>query len=175
MLNFANELIVDGRKLPRPVNYGLVRIVPPEGAAVDRSKPPIVVVDPRASNGPGIGGMKPNSKWGWRPAPGPPPACSSASPPEPMPGRERSRALFRAEAAFIEEVARRHPDAESKPIVIANCQAGWETIMMAVIRPDLMGPIVVAGSPLSYWAGVHGKNPMRYVGGILGGTWRTSG
>ena len=26
VLNFANELILDGRKLPRPVNYGLVRI-----------------------------------------------------------------------------------------------------------------------------------------------------
>ena len=55
VLNFANELILDGRKLPRPANYGLVRIVPPEGAVVDPVKPPIVVVDPRAGHGPGIG------------------------------------------------------------------------------------------------------------------------
>ncbi|MBV9376086.1 MAG: DUF3141 domain-containing protein, partial [Alphaproteobacteria bacterium] len=34
--------------------------------------------------------------------------------------------------------------------------------------------IMLAGSPLSYWAGVHGKNPMRYLGGLLGGTWLTS-
>ncbi|MEM7026491.1 MAG: DUF3141 domain-containing protein, partial [Pseudomonadota bacterium] len=26
----------------------------------------------------------------------------------------------------------------------------------------------------SYWAGVEGENPMRYVGGLLGGTWLTS-
>ena len=42
--------------------------------------------------------------------------------------------------------------------------------MTAAIRPDLMGPILVVGSPLSYWAGVRGKNPMRYLGGVLGGT-----
>jgi hypothetical protein len=28
-----------------------------------------------------------------------------------------------------------------------------------------------AGSPLSYWDGVHGRNPMRYSGGLLGGSW----
>jgi hypothetical protein len=33
---------------------------------------------------------------------------------------------------------------------------------------------MLVGSPLSYWAGVHGKNPMRYLGGLLGGTWLTS-
>jgi poly(3-hydroxyalkanoate) synthetase len=33
---------------------------------------------------------------------------------------------------------------------------------------------MLAGSPLSYWAGVHGKNPMRYLGGLLGGTWLAS-
>jgi pimeloyl-ACP methyl ester carboxylesterase len=34
-----------------------------------------------------------------------------------------------------------------------------------------VGPLVLAGAPLSYWGGVHGKNPMRYAGGLLGGTW----
>ena len=33
---------------------------------------------------------------------------------------------------------------------------------------------MLAGSPLSYWAGVRGKNPMRYLGGLLGGTWLTA-
>ena len=172
VLNFANELILDGRKLPRPANYGLVRIVPPEGAVVDPAKPPIVVVDPRAGHGPGIGGMKPDSEIGVAIRAGHPCYFVGFSP-EPMPG-QTIEDVCRAEAAFIEEVARRHPDAESKPIVIANCQAGWQTMMTAAIRPDLMGPIVVAGSPLSYWAGVRGKNPMRYTGGILGGTWLTA-
>ena len=52
-----------------------------------------------------------------------------------------------------------HPDAEGKPVVIANCQAGWQIMMMAAINPNRTGPIMLAGSPLSYWAGVHGKNP----------------
>jgi hypothetical protein len=43
--------------------------------------------------------------------------------------------------------------------------------MLAALRPELFGPIILAGSPLSYWAGVHGKNPMRYSGGLLGGSW----
>jgi pimeloyl-ACP methyl ester carboxylesterase len=172
VLNFANELVLDGRKLPRPANYGLVRIVPPEGAVVDPAKPPIVVVDPRAGHGPGIGGMKPDSEIGVAIRAGHPCYFVGFSP-EPMPG-QTIEDVCHVEAAFIEEVARRHPDAESKPIVIANCQAGWQTMMTAAIRPDLMGPIVVAGSPLSYWAGVRGKNPMRYSGGVLGGAWLTA-
>ena len=47
-------------------------------------------------------------------------------------------------------------------------------MMVAALRPELFGPIIVAGSPLSYWAGVHGKNPMRYSGGLLGGSWLTA-
>src|SRR3984893_7814870 len=47
-------------------------------------------------------------------------------------------------------------------------------MMMSAIHPEKVGPIMLAGSPLSYWAGVQGKNPMRYLGGLLGGTWLTS-
>jgi hypothetical protein len=42
------------------------------------------------------------------------------------------------------------------------------------MRPELFGPIIIAGSPLSYWGGVHGKYPMRYSGGLLGGSWLTA-
>ena len=148
VLNFAVELILDGREFERPVNYGLVRILPPEGAAIDPAKPPIVVVDPRAGHGPGIGGMKPDSEIGVATRAGHP--CYFVGfTPEPMPG-QTIEDVCRAEALFIEEIARRHPDADSRPIVIANCQAGWQTMMTAAIRPDLMGPIVVVGSPLSY-------------------------
>jgi hypothetical protein len=47
-------------------------------------------------------------------------------------------------------------------------------MMLAAVRPELFGPIIIAGSPLSYWAGVHGKYPMRYSGGLLGGSWLTA-
>ena len=93
--------------------------------------------------------------------------------PKPMPG-QTIEDVCRAEAIFIADVARRHPEAVGKPIIIANCQAGWQIMMTAAIRPDLAGPIMLAGTPLSYWAGVHSKNPMRYTGGTLGGTWLTA-
>src|SRR5882757_10196014 len=35
VLSFEVELVVDGRSLPRPVNYGLVRIIPLQGTSVD--------------------------------------------------------------------------------------------------------------------------------------------
>src|SRR5208282_4672458 len=172
VLSFSAEVVLDGRTLARPVNYALVRIVPPADVTIDPARPPVVVVDPRAGHGPGIGGMKPDSEIGVAIRAGHPCYFVGFSP-EPMPG-QTIEDVCRAEAAFIEEVARRHPDAESKPIVIANCQAGWQTMMTAAITPDLMGPILVAASPLSYWAGVRGKNPMRYLGGVFGGTWLTA-
>ena len=46
--------------------------------------------------------------------------------------------------------------------------------MVAMLRPDLFGPCLVVGSPMSYWQGVHGKYPMRYSGGLLGGSWLTA-
>jgi hypothetical protein len=30
-------------------------------------------------------------------------------------------------------------------------------MMLASLRPELFGPIIIAGSPLSYWAGVRGQ------------------
>ena len=65
VLDFDAELVLDGRTLPRPVNYLLARIVPPEEAStIDPKKRPFVVVDPRAGHGPGIGGFKADSEIG---------------------------------------------------------------------------------------------------------------
>jgi pimeloyl-ACP methyl ester carboxylesterase len=172
VLTFKTELVLDGRTLPRPVNYLLVRIVPPDPKKIDPAKPPYVVVDPRAGHGPGIGGMKQVSEIGVALEAGH--ACYFIGfLPEPVSG-QTIEDVCRAEAAFIEEVARRHPEAQSKPVVVANCQAGWQTMMAAALHPDLMGPIMLAGSPLSYWAGQRGANPLRYLGGLLGGTWLTA-
>jgi pimeloyl-ACP methyl ester carboxylesterase len=93
--------------------------------------------------------------------------------PEPMPDQTIER-IARAEALFIEEVISRHPQADGKPCVIGNCQAGWAVMILASLRPDLFGPVIIAGAPLAYWAGVHGKYPMRYSGGLLGGSWLTA-
>jgi pimeloyl-ACP methyl ester carboxylesterase len=169
VLSFAAELVIDGRTLDRPVNYVLARIVPPKGVEIDPNRRPFVVVDPRAGHGPGIGGFKSDSEIGV--------ALNAGHPcyfigflPDPMPG-QTIEDIARAEAIFLEKVIALHPQADGKPCVIGNCQAGWAVMMLAAIRPELFGPIIVAGSPLSYWAGVHGQNPMRYSGGLLGGSW----
>ncbi len=172
VLEFKCELIVDGRKLDRPVNYALVRIVPPAGIEIHQTARPFVIVDPRAGHGPGIGGFKADSEIGMAMRAGHP--CYFVGfLPEPMPG-QTIEDVARAEAVFLEEVIKRHPQADGKPCVIGNCQAGWAVMMLASIRPELFGPIIVAGSPLSYWGGVHGQYPMRYSGGLLGGSWLTA-
>ncbi len=172
VLSFEVELLVDGRALPRPVNYGLVRIIPPAGQVVDPAKRPFIVFDPRAGHGPGIGGMKQESEIGVALAAGHP--CYFVGfLPDAMPG-QTIEDVCRAEAHFVEAVIARHPEAESGPCLIGNCQAGWQIMMMSALRPGLSGPILLAGAPLSYWAGVRGKNPMRYTGGLLGGSWLTA-
>jgi pimeloyl-ACP methyl ester carboxylesterase len=172
VLNYAVELIVDGRNLKRPVNYGLVRITPPAGVEIDQTRRPFVVVDPRAGHGPGIGGFKADSEIGVAMQAGHP-CYFIGFLPEPMPG-QTIEDVARAEAVFLERVIALHPEADGKPCVIGNCQAGWAVMMLAALRPELFGPIIVAGAPLSYWAGVRGKNPMRYSGGLLGGSWLTA-
>src|SRR5579883_2401570 len=172
VLSYAAELVLDGRTFARPVNYLLARIIPPKGVEIDPIRRQFVVVDPRAGNGPGIGGFKADSEIGVALKAGHP-CYFIGFMPEPMPGQTLED-VARGEAIFLEKVIELHPDADGKPCVIGNCQAGWAVMILAAIRPDLFGPIILAGSPLSYWAGVHGKNPMRYSGGLLGGSWLTA-
>jgi hypothetical protein len=172
VLNYTVELIADGRNFKRPVNYALVRVAPPGGAEIDLKRRPFVVVDPRAGHGPGIGGFKADSEIGVAMKAGHP-CYFIGFLPEPMPG-QTIEDIAQAEAALIEKVIALHPDADGKPCVIGNCQAGWAVMILASLRPELFGPIIVAGAPLSYWAGVRGKNPMRYSGGLLGGSWLTA-
>jgi hypothetical protein len=169
VLDFVSEVIMSGLDLPRPVNYGLVRILPPADTPSDSRKRPFVVVDPRAGHGPGIGGFKPDSEVGA--------ALKAGHPcyfvgflPDPVPG-QTVEDVMRAEAAFVRKVGELHPDSRGKPAVIGNCQAGWQILMAAAVWPELFGPIIVAGAPLSYWAG---DMPMRYAGGLTGGSWLTA-
>lgn len=172
VLTFDSHLIMDGRTLPRPVNYGLVRITPPDGMEIDPNKRPFIVFDPRAGHGPGIGGMKQDSEIGAAMRAGHP--CYFVGfLPKPCPG-QTIEDVCRAEAEFVRMVASLHPTAPAAPALIGNCQAGWQIMMMAALNPELPGPILIAGSPLSYWAGNRGQAPLRYLGGLLGGTWLTA-
>ncbi|TPE51779.1 DUF3141 domain-containing protein [Amaricoccus solimangrovi] len=172
VLDYEAELVMDGRELARPVNYLLARIVPPPGVTVDPAKRPFVVVDPRAGHGPGIGGFKADSEIGVALKAGHP-AYFIGFLPDPVPA-QTILDVTAAEAVFLEKVIDLHPEAEGKPCVIGNCQAGWAVTMLAALRPELFGPIILAGTPLSYWAGVRGQYPMRYSGGLLGGSWLTA-
>ncbi|MCP4105724.1 MAG: DUF3141 domain-containing protein [Desulfobacteraceae bacterium] len=171
VLTFDYEIILDGRGLDRPVNHDLARIVPKQGITVDPGKRPIVIIDPRAGHGPGIGGSKRDSEIGM--------AMNQGHPvyfilfyPDPCPGQTLAD-VEQAQIYFIKEIARRHSGAD-EPAVIGNCQAGWAVALLSADRPDITGPIVLNGSPLSYWSGMEGENPMRYKGGLLGGIWLTS-
>ncbi len=172
VLDYEFALVMDGTTLPQPVNYALVRILPRDGMEVDETARPYVVIDPRAGHGPGIGGFKADSEIGVALRAGHP-CYFIGFLPDPVPG-QTIHDIIKAEAAFLEQVIALHPSADGKPCVVGNCQAGWALMMLAAIHPDLVGPLIVAGSPLSYWAGVHGANPMRYSGGLLGGSWLTA-
>jgi hypothetical protein len=171
VLSFGHDVLMSGDSLPRPINYALSRIVPPPGVVIDPNKRPVVVVDPRAGQGPGIGGFKPESEIGD--------ALNAGHPVYfigfgaiPMPGQEFLDVVA-GQVKFFERVVDLHPDAP-RPFAIGNCQAGYQTLMVAMLRPDLFGPCLVAGSPMSFWQGVRGRYPMRYSGGLLGGSWLTA-
>ncbi len=175
VLRFDYEIVMDGRSFKRPVNYALLRIVPPKGVTVDPKHRPFVIIDPRGGHGPGIGGFKDDSQVGV--------ALHAGHPvyfviffPNPEPGQTLLD-VCDAEREFVHRVRELHPDAP-KPGIVGNCQAGWAAMMLAAASPDDTGPIVIVGAPMSYWGGAwsegEGDNPMRYAGGLLGGSWLAS-
>ncbi|MCG6910550.1 MAG: DUF3141 domain-containing protein [Deltaproteobacteria bacterium] len=189
VLTFDYEVILDGRHLQPATNYQLARIQDRRNAdatahagtekrrlkKAPRENPagarPIIILDPRAGGGPGIGGFKQDSQIGM--------ALNLGHPvyfvlftPEPVTGQtlaDVQKTLVR----FVKTVSDRHPDAR-KPAIIGNCQAGWAVAILGALEPDQAGPIIMNGAPLSFWAGVAGKNPMRYRGGWTGGVWLAS-
>jgi len=175
VLHFDYETVVDARGFARPVNYALVRIVPPEGVSVDAKRRPYVIIDPRAGHGPGIGGFKDDSQVGVALREGHP-VYFVIFYPEPEPGQTMIDVCV-AEQAFVRKVHELHPDSP-KPVVVGNCQGGWAAMMVAASSPEDTGAIVINGAPMSYWSGAWtegaGNNPMRYAGGLLGGTWLAS-
>ena len=192
VLSFKYEIIMDGRKFKKPVNYALTKIIdrrikkaPPNravkerrslksaglGASEKEGKRPIIIIDPRSGNGPGIAGSKKNSEIGM--------ALQNGHPvyyiiffPEPEKGQTLED-VKNAEIRFIKEVKRLHKDAP-KPSIIGNSQAGWALAMLSAENPDLAGPMILNGSPISYWAGKEGRDFTRYRTAIMGGSWVVS-
>src|SRR3989304_957813 len=175
VLHFAYDTILDAREFERPANYALLRIVPPAGVRVDPKRRPYIIIDPRAGHGPGIGGCKDDSQVGVALRDGHP-VYFVAFFPQPEPGQTLID-VCDAEARFVHKVRELHADSP-RPVIVGNCQGGWAAMMLAAANPDVTGPIVINGAPMSYWAGAwrdgEGDNPMRYLGGLLGGTWLAS-
>lgn len=174
VLTFQYETLLDARRFERPTNYALLRIttVGEEHAedCVDKTKPPVIVIDPRAGHGPGMGGFKRESEIGialheghavyfvtFFPAPSP---------------HQRLVDVLHTLRRFVDEVVTRHPG--KTPILYGNCQGGWVATLVAIHCQGPVGAVVLNGSPLSYWAGASGANPMRLAGGLLGGSWITN-
>ena len=171
LLDFDYELLLDARNFERPANYALLRITRVGDDCwddcVDEAKPPVIVIDPRAGHGPGIGGFKRDSEVGMAMHEGDP-VYFVIFYPEPMPGQTLSDVHY-ALRDFVLEVARRHPD--TAPVLYGNCQAGWAATLLAADCDGLTGPIVLNGSPLSYWSGEAASSPMRMMGALSGGAW----
>ncbi|MCY1198417.1 hypothetical protein D9M68_134800 [compost metagenome] len=172
LLHFDYEMLLDARTFERPANYALLRIT---RCGTDRLEKhirpgtaPVIVIDPRAGHGPGIGGFKRDSEVGMALAEGHPVYFVSFFP-VPCPGQTLGEVLH-ALRIFVAEVARRH-DGQT-PVLYGNCQAGWEVVLLAAhCCEHVSGFSVLNGSPLSYWSGESGVNPMRLLGGFSGGVW----
>ena len=171
LLDFDYETLLDGRRFDRPANYALLRITRYGDDCwedcVDDAKAPVIVVDPRAGHGPGIGGFKRDSEVGM--------ALHEGHPvyfvvffPEPMPDQTLED-VHNTLRRFVQDVARRHPG--TLPVLYGNCQAGWAVTLLAADCEGLAGPVVLNGAPLSYWAGEAGTSPMRTMGALSGGIW----
>ena len=154
--------MLDGRSLGKPANYALVRIKPPKATGDRRGKAAICGDRParRARSRESAA-----SRWTASSASRSSsviPATSSCSSPAAAGTDDRVGLLGR------DPVHAQDPRAASRPgqqtLRDRQLPGRLGAVMLAALAPDLLGPILLAGSPISYWAGVGGINPMRYSG-----------
>jgi hypothetical protein len=140
LLDFAYETVLDAREFAQPANYALLRITrcrhDQAADCIDTSKAPVIIVDPRAGHGPGIGGFKRDSEVGMALHEG---HATYFVTFYPLPCRGQTLPdVLSALRRFVEEVAARHPG--KAPVLYGNCQAGWAVILLASGCEGLSGP-----------------------------------
>jgi hypothetical protein len=175
VLRFEHELVMDGRTLPRPVNYALLRIVPPEGMAIDDRRRPYVIIDPARRPRPRHRRLQGRLAGGRRAAAGHPVYFVMFFP-EPEPGQTLLD-VCNAERVFVKRVRELHPDAPKPadrrqlPGRLGGHDAGRRQPRRHRPGGRRRRADVVLGRRVARGAG---DNPMRYAGGLLGGTWLAS-
>lgn len=171
LLHFDAEEVADAHAFSPPSNYRLLRITRCGTDHLERfvqaDAAPVIVVDPRAGHGPGIGGFRRDSEVGMALREGHP-VYFVVFDPVPVEGQTVT-AVVESIARFIALVCNEHPG--QQPIVYGNCQGGWAVMMALSHCARRTGLVVLNGSPLSYWAGAPGVNPMRLGGAFGGGAW----
>lgn len=129
LLHFESKTVAEGRECTPPSNYRLLRITRCGTDAwekhVKRGATPVMVVDPRAGHGPGIGGFRRASEVGMALLEGHP-TYFVVFDPEPVEGQTLG-AVIETLARSIDIVAMRHRG--KPPIVYGNCQGGWAVAM----------------------------------------------
>ncbi len=171
LLDFKYEVVLDARTFDRPANYAFLKITEIGDDCLedclDPDKPPVIIVDPRAGHGPGIGGFKQDSEVGIALHEGHPVYFVMFYPkPEP---HQTIADVLHALRKFVEKAKALHDN--KPPILYGNCQAGWMLTILAADCQGLVGPVVNNGSPLSYWASSEEGNPMQVTGSLSGGVW----
>jgi hypothetical protein len=134
VLVFDDDVLIDGRTLDCPCNYALMSIRAPQGVIVDPAKRPVVVVDPRAGHGSGVGGFKLDSEIGFALRAGHPVYIIGFYT-EPIPGQTLVD-IGKAESRFLEKVIRRYSGADNEgafPPQHCHEEAAW-AILPSMIR-----------------------------------------
>jgi hypothetical protein len=142
VLNFKYEMLLDARQFEQPANYALLKITEVGDECwddcVDPAKPPVIILDPRAGHGPGIGGFKHESEVGIALHVGHP-VYFVVFFPEPCPGQTLGDVLA-ALRHFVEHVSERHEG--KRPILYGNCQAGWAATLVSAHCAGTIGAAV---------------------------------
>lgn len=173
LLDFKYETVLDARSFERPSNYALLKITEAGDDCLDKcldpNKAPVIIVDPRAGHGPGIGGFKRDSEVGIALHEGHP-VYFTVFHPDPEPNQTMGDVLA-ALRHFVESVSAWHDG--KAPVLYGNCQAGWLLALLSADCSGMVGSTVMNGSPISYWASGEEMNPMQTLGGLSGGVWIT--
>ena len=176
VLRFEHEMVMDGRTLERRSTTRCCASCLPRASTVDPRRRPVRGHRSARRTRPRHRRVQGRLAGRRGPSRGSSSVLRHVFPRIPSRGRRCSMCVTPS-AQFVHRVRELHPDA-AKPALVGNCQAGWAAMMLASASPEDIGPVVVVGAPMSYWGGAwregEGDNPMRYAGGLLGGTWLAS-